>query len=87
MSTEGAARAHLLAQDDILAKVGPMLEMGPNWGDYPAEPEKRDEYAEFKATEETGRPMGSEMFVEKLEVSWAGLSSRKSVGEREKREG
>lgn len=63
-----SARAHMQAQDDILVKAGPMLEMVPNWGDYLAEPEKHGEYEDFKTTEKSGRPMGSEMFVERLEV-------------------
>lgn len=45
-----------------------MLQMVPNWGEYPAEPKKQDECNAFKVTEKTGWPMGSEMFVEKPEV-------------------
>lgn len=63
-----SARAHMQAQDDILVKTGPMLGMAPDWKAYLAEPEKQGEYDDFKATEKTGRPLGSESFVERLEV-------------------
>ena len=48
-----------------------------NWCDYLAEPEKHDEDEAFKATVKTGRPLGSERFVEKLEVVLIGLLSQK----------
>ena len=39
-----------------------------NWCDSLAEPEKQDEDEALKATVKTGRPLGSERSVEKLEV-------------------
>ena len=39
-----------------------------NWGDYLVEPEKHAEDEALKATVKTGSPLGSERFVEKLEV-------------------
>jgi len=63
-----SARAHMAGSDDILVKTGPMLSMIGDWGTYLAEPEKQGEYDEFTATEKSGRPLGSESFVEKLEV-------------------
>jgi len=63
-----SARAHLTGNDDILVKAGPMLSMIGDWKAYLAEPEHEGEYDDFKATEKSGRPLGGESFVEKLEV-------------------
>ncbi|WP_144019034.1 hypothetical protein [Paucidesulfovibrio gracilis] len=57
-----------LIKDDILVKAGPMLSMVGNWKMYLAEPEDETDYDVFKASEESGKPLGGETFVEKLEV-------------------
>ena len=63
-----SARAHMAGDDDILVKAQPMLSMVGDWKAYLAEPEHEGEYEDFKATEKSGRPLGAESFVEKLEV-------------------
>lgn len=63
-----SAKAHLAGEDDILVKVEPLLSMVGDWGSYLAEPESKGEYDAIKATEKSGRPLGGESFVDKLEV-------------------
>jgi putative transposase len=61
-----SARAHLVAQDDQLAKVEPLLAMMGNWKDFLSLPTE-DERALFRKHERTGRPLGQSAFVEDLE--------------------
>ena len=63
-----SAKAHMVGEDDKLVKVEPLLELIGDWKMHLAEPEKAGDYDEFKATEKSGCPLGSESFVEKLEV-------------------
>ena len=55
-----------------------------NWCDYLAEPEKHDEDEALKATMKTGRPLGSERFVEKLEELLGGTLKPKKRGRKRK---
>lgn len=81
-----SARAHLAGQDDLLVKVGPMLSMVGDWSMCLAEPETESVYEEFKVTEKSGRPLGSESFVEKLEML-LGRSLKPKKRGRKKRKG
>ena len=59
--------AHLRGLDDSLVKVGPLLELVDKWGNL-LEDEVPDAQAqEFRRHERTGRPLGDERFVRKLE--------------------
>ena len=60
--------AHLSGQDDKLAKVAPILE---RYGDFAAllgqDTEDETEFKSLRQSETTGRPLGSEEWMEKLE--------------------
>lgn len=57
---------HLVGEDDLLVKVSPLLAMIGNWQEYLSLSEK-DELALFKKHERTGRPLGNESFIDRLE--------------------
>jgi putative transposase len=61
-----SARAHLVAQDDLLAKVEPLLAMIGNWKDFLSLPTE-EETTMFRKHDRTGRPLGRSAFVEGLE--------------------
>jgi len=61
-----SARAHLNRKDDILVKVEPLLEMVGDWRNNLILSDD-EEVKLFKRHESTGRPLGSETFVEDLE--------------------
>ncbi len=63
-----SARAHLASKDDELVKVAPLLEMVGDWSLFLAE-EEEDQANEIRKHERTGRPLGSEGFVERLETA------------------
>ena len=61
-----SAQAHLLAQDDQLTKVEPLLSMVSNWKEFLAL-SSEEEMGTFRKHERTGRPLGQESFIESLE--------------------
>jgi putative transposase len=62
-----SAKAHLMAQDDKLAKVEPLLSMVGNWREF-LSLSSEEEMALFRKHERSGRPLGQESFVEHIEI-------------------
>ena len=62
-----SARAHLEGEDDILVQVQPMLEQIGDWKGYLALDIEEEEAALMRRHERTGRPLGSEGFIKRLE--------------------
>ncbi|HKJ89456.1 MAG TPA: transposase [Gammaproteobacteria bacterium] len=63
-----SARAHLTGRDDELVQVRPLLSLVPDWQRFLEEAVPEAETRAFQTHERTGRPLGSEPFVEKLET-------------------
>ena len=63
-----SARAHLSGQDDVLVRVKPMLNLVDNWREYLKNEETPSRIETIKHHTRTGRPLGSEAFVGKLEA-------------------
>jgi putative transposase len=61
-----SARAHLAGLDDKLVKVAPLLEMAGDWKLF-LSAATDEEMERIRRHERSGRPLGSESFVEKLE--------------------
>ena len=62
-----SAAAHLRGTDDRLVRVAPMLERVDDWREFLAEGLSHAEAEELRRHERTGRPLGSESFVARLE--------------------
>ena len=62
-----SASAHLAGKDDDLAKVSPLLEIVGNWNDFLTEDISEQERESLRQHERSGRPLGSEYFVETVE--------------------
>src|ERR1039457_4648143 len=62
-----SARAHLAGADDDLVKVAPLLEIAGDWGLFLAGADTTEQENDIRKHERTGRPLGSEGFIEKLE--------------------
>jgi putative transposase len=70
--------AHLAGKDDELITVRPMLDRHPNWRDYLGGYQSNDMIERVRMHTRTGRPLGSECFIEKLEsLSGRSLKPRK----------
>jgi putative transposase len=63
-----SARAHLSGRDDGLVKVAPMLAMVDDWQDLLNSVLPEEELKELRRHGRTGRPLGDEAFVERLEA-------------------
>jgi putative transposase len=63
-----SASAHIKAKDDILVKVLPALSIvQDDWKRFLSKTESFDQMETFRKHERTGRPLGSESFVQMLE--------------------
>ena len=62
-----SARAHLAGKDDGLVKVAPMLEIVGDWKPFVESGLGRMEAAAIRRHERTGRPLGSEEFLARVE--------------------
>lgn len=75
-----SANAHLKGEDDVLVKVGPLLAISGDWQELLATklPEGEDET--FRRHERTGRPLGDEPFLSRLEAMTARLLRKQKPG-------
>ena len=62
-----SAAAHMRGEDDTLVQVRPMLERVRDWGEYIGQGLPDSETRAIRLHNRTGRPLGSDEFVEKLE--------------------
>lgn len=62
-----SARAHLGMADDQLVKVEPLLEMAGDWRLFLYGAGEEGEMNDIRKHERTGRPLGTESFIERLE--------------------
>jgi len=62
-----SARPHAEAHDDDLVTVAPLLEMAGDWRLFLSGAVRQDELDQIRKHERTGRPLGSEAFLEHLE--------------------
>jgi putative transposase len=75
-----SARAHLAGTDDELVKVAPLLEMAGNWRLFLSGAGEEERISEIRKHERTGRPLGSESFVERLESALERPLKRRKPG-------
>ena len=80
-----SARAHIEGRDDSLVKVAPLLEIVGDWRtflDIPA----TDDPDLLRRHERTGRPLGGETFVERLEAELKRTLRPQKPGPKKQRE-
>ena len=63
-----SAAAHLAGQDDRLVKVAPLLAMMVDWPRFLSEPTADDIQSRLQRHERTGRPLGHQGFLARLET-------------------
>jgi putative transposase len=80
-----SARAHMAGADDDLVKVAPLLEIAGDWRLFLAGGETEEQTNDIRKHERTGRPLGSEGFVEKLESALERILKRGKPGPKGKR--
>ena len=81
-----SAHAHVSGKDDGLVKVEPLLEMAGNWQDFLDSALSDQELEALRRHERTGRPLGNEKFVTKLEKKLERTLKRIKPGPKPRRE-
>jgi putative transposase len=59
--------SHLQGEDDILVKAGPLLKIIPGWQELLSTDLTEEEYKTLRRHERSGRPLGSDDFITRLE--------------------
>jgi len=75
-----SAAAHISGRDDKLVKVKPLLEMVGHWRDFLLSGVSEEEIEKIRRHERTGRPLGSDGFVGKLEEALGRILQRQKPG-------
>lgn len=78
------AIAHLEGQDDELVKVSPLLGLVGNWREFLSQVAPQHQIEALRHHERTGRPLGEEGFVAKLEKSLGRVLQRRKPGPKQK---
>jgi putative transposase len=82
-----SAAAHLKGRDDALVKVAPLLERVKSWARFLAEPGPEGVPARLHRHEHTGRPLGDERFVARLEKRLGRILAPQRPGRKPKKAG
>ncbi len=82
-----SAAAHARGRDDGLVQVTPLLRLLPNWTAALAEDVPEDRARELRRHEATGRPLGGDGFVERLERALGRLLRPGKPGRKKKAAG
>jgi putative transposase len=80
-----SARAHLSGQDDCLAKVAPLLATIPDWNAFLQSAVPEEELRQMRRHGRTGRPLGDETFVGRLESNVGRILKPQKRGPKPKR--
>jgi len=75
-----SARAHIDGKDDQLVTVAPLLEMAGDWRLFLAGTEEEEQVHSIRKHERTGRPLGGENFVARMESTLDRLLTRGKPG-------
>ena len=75
-----SAKAHAQGRDDALVKVHPLLDRVEDWKEFLRLPEDEATMERLREHERTGRPLGSERFIAKLERLAGRLLHRQKPG-------
>jgi len=79
-----SADAHLKGKDDGLVKTSPLLDIVKDWRGFLSSSMPEDEITEFRAHERTGRPLGSERFIGKIEKTLGRILRIQKPGRKKK---
>ena len=75
-----SAKAHVEGRDDALVKVKPLLKRAEDWKEFLRLPEDETTWESLREHERTGRPLGDERFIAKLERLAGRLLRRQKPG-------
>ncbi len=79
-----SAQAHLKGEDDILVRASPLLDIVSDWKGLLASDITEEEYETLQSHEKTGRPLGNDDFVARLEKITSRILKRQKPGPKKK---
>ncbi len=79
-----SASAHISGKDDELVRVFPLLDIVGDWNAFLAEDVSKQEVRDILHHEQTGRPLGDENFISKLEDKLDRVLHRQKPGPKRK---
>lgn len=79
-----SARAHIQGKDDILVKTGPLAALVDNWEEILAGGIPENESEQFQRHERSGRPLGDENFLARLEEITCRVLRKQKPGPKKK---
>ena len=82
-----SAAAHLAGKDDGLVRVRPLLELVPRWGRHLLADPDEETVRRLRRHEGTGRPLGGERFLQRLEKIVGRLLRPRKPGRKKKNSG
>ncbi len=75
-----SAHTHLLGRDDVLVRVAPLLELVPQWRGFLKSGLTETELMALRRHERTGRPLGDDSFVRRLQRQLGRVLCRQKPG-------
>ena len=81
-----SAAAHLKGRDDTLVQVAPLLKLAPDWRRLLTGAIGEEELQVLRAHERTGRPLGDEKFLARLEKKLGRILRRQKPGPKNQQE-
>jgi len=79
-----SARSHVTGRDDGLVQVAPLLELAPNWRRLLTSAVSEEELRVLRGHERTGRPLGDDDFLVRLEKNLGRVLRRQKPGRKRK---
>jgi len=79
-----SAAALVRGRDDTVVRVGPLLELAPNWRAFLARVLREEDIKLLRSHEHTGRPLGDEAFLATLEQDLGRTLRRQKPGPKRK---
>ncbi|MGD0279229.1 MAG: transposase, partial [Smithella sp.] len=80
-----SAKSHIIRKDNELVKVKPLLDLVPDWRNFLKEGIEEKEIVRIRQHERTGRPLGDEKFIRKIEKAVDRVLRKKKPGPKQKK--
>jgi putative transposase len=75
-----SAAAHMRGKDDALVRVAPLLRLAPDWRRFLTRVIREEDLKALRAHEHTGRPLGTDAFLESLQRKLGRILRRQKPG-------
>jgi len=79
-----SAAPHVFGQDDVLVRTRPLLHMVGDWREFLSEDPAPDDLRLLRRHERTGRPLGNDQFIQRLEESCGQILRTRKPGPKSK---